>query len=74
MRHPNTDLNISKLKRQLNSSFAKGIGSVIAIEGRITIPTNLSGRRPTLVRDANAIAADWKRVGNQIRSASRNVR
>ena len=72
MRHKN--LKIERLKQRLNTSFAKGVGSVVAVEGRIVIPDGITAKKVVLSRDAQAIASDWKRVGNQIRIASRKIR
>lgn len=58
-----------QLKKQLRASFAKGVGSTLSIRA-----TEVPVRRDACVVDTTAIAGDWRRVGNQIRSAERRMR
>lgn len=58
-----------QLRQQLMASFAKGVGSTLSIRA-----TEVPIKRDACVVDTTAIAGDWRRVGNQIRSAERRMR
>lgn len=62
-------LRSGTIKRRLNASFAKGVGSVIAIPGRY-----FAYELQPISRDRNAIAGDWGRVGQQLRRGIKKLK
>lgn len=65
---PYTSNRIHTLKQQLNSSFFSGVGSLLNIRGGYK-----TYRPSSAASDIDAIAGDWKRVGDQILQAASRV-
>lgn len=57
----------ARIKRIIDASFACGVGSVLSVRG-------VGGHvyRSSRVSDAESIASDWRKVGNQLRMAIKN--
>lgn len=54
------------VKAAMRSSFAKGVGSIVSIRGCYIAEPRLKSASD----DRRALAADWLRVGNDLRTAA----
>lgn len=63
------NISRSRLKRKLIASFKRGAGSVMAVGGTSVVPVC----RMSYMHDWEAIANDWRRVGDQLNSAIKHI-